>query len=199
LPEGDRPPVGLRERKKAKTRATIREHAMRLFHEQGYAATTVEQIAEAAEVSPSTFFRYFPTKEDVVLIDDIDPIVLKALHEQPPEVGPVEAVRAAIHTAFEQLSGEEWEQERARHRLVMSVPELRSALLDEFARTITMLTSALAERLGRSADDFAVRTFSGALLGTVTAAVLPVLDDPDADLLALLDAALARMEAGFPL
>ena len=65
-------PAGLRERKKAKTRAALREHAMRLFEEQGFAATTVEQIAEAAEVSPSTFFRYFATKEDAILVDDVD-------------------------------------------------------------------------------------------------------------------------------
>src|SRR5437764_7548789 len=133
-------PCGLRERKKARTRAAIRQHALRLFREQGYAETTVEQIAEAAEVSPSTFFRYFPTKEDVVLTDDIDPIVLRALREQPPELPPLQAIRAAIHAAFEQLAGDAWEQERERHRLVMSVPELRSALLDEFTRTDTMLT-----------------------------------------------------------
>src|SRR5215475_11617890 len=70
-PAGPRP--GLRERKKARTRAAIREHAFRLFRAQGYDATTVEQIAEAAEVSPSTFFRYFPTKEDVVGQDDPGP------------------------------------------------------------------------------------------------------------------------------
>ena len=63
------PADGLRERKKAKTRAAIQQHALRLFQVKGYTATTVEEIAEAAEVSPSTFFRYFPTKEDIILYD----------------------------------------------------------------------------------------------------------------------------------
>ena len=76
-PAGPRP--GLRERKKARTRAAIREHAFRLFREQGYDATTVEQIADAAEVSPSTFFRYFPTKEDVVLQDDMELLWVEAI------------------------------------------------------------------------------------------------------------------------
>ena len=55
---------GLRERKKLKTRAAIQHHALRLFQRQGHEHTTVEQIAEAAEVSPSTFFRYFSTEEE---------------------------------------------------------------------------------------------------------------------------------------
>src|SRR5215468_5989716 len=89
-------PAGLRERKKARTRASLREHALRLFREQGYQATTVEQIAAAAEVSPSTFFRYFPTKEDVVLRDDMDDRLFEAFERQPASLSPLAALRAAI-------------------------------------------------------------------------------------------------------
>ena len=62
--------VGLRERKKAETRAAIQHEALRLFRVQGYDETTTEQIAEAAEDPPSTLFRYFPSKEDLALTDD---------------------------------------------------------------------------------------------------------------------------------
>ena len=92
--DADQP--GLRERKKARTRAAIREHALRLFREQGYGATRVEQIAEAAEVSPATFYRYFPTKEDVVLQDDLDVLTLEALEAQPAGLSPLAAVRGAV-------------------------------------------------------------------------------------------------------
>src|SRR5215472_8949692 len=89
-------PAGLRQRKKARTRASLREHALRLFREQGYQATTVEQIAAAAEVSPSTFFRYFPTKEDLVLRDDLDTRMLEAFSRQPPTMSSITALRTAI-------------------------------------------------------------------------------------------------------
>src|SRR5690348_5485874 len=96
LPE-IQPAPGLRERKKAKTRAAIQRHALRLFREQGYEATTVNQIAEAAEISPSTFFRYFPTKEDVVLYDAVDPVAFAAFEAQPRELSPIEALRRTLH------------------------------------------------------------------------------------------------------
>jgi len=62
----------LRERKKVRTRGAIQEQAIRLFREQGYDETTVEEVAAAADVSPSTVFRYFPTKADLVIYDDLD-------------------------------------------------------------------------------------------------------------------------------
>src|SRR5215472_13540966 len=105
--EGSRPAQGLRERKKAKTRAAVQRHALRLFQEQGYDATTVEQIADAAEISPSTFFRYFPTKEDVVLYDPIDPILIAEFEAQPPELSPVQAMRRAIHGVFDRMPAED--------------------------------------------------------------------------------------------
>ncbi len=101
-PAADRP--GLRERKKARTRAAIQEHALRLFRERGYEATTVEQIAEAAEVSPSTFFRYFGSKEEVVIYDALDPILIAAWRAQPKELAPIPALRRAMTEVFGNLT-----------------------------------------------------------------------------------------------
>jgi AcrR family transcriptional regulator len=75
----------LRARKKQKTRESIQREAMRLFGKQGYDQTTVEQIAAAADISPSTFFNYFPTKEDVVLYDAYDPVLASLLLERPAD------------------------------------------------------------------------------------------------------------------
>jgi len=65
---------------RSQDRSAIQTLALRLFREQGYDATTVQQIIEEADVSESTFFRYFPTKADVVLFDDFDP----SLSRLPP-------------------------------------------------------------------------------------------------------------------
>ena len=156
---------GLRERKKAKTRAAIREHAFRLFREQGYDATTVEQIAEAAEISHTTFFRYFPTKEDVVLQDDMELLWIDALRAQPPDLAPVEALRASLHDAFANLSADDLAQIRETTDFALSVPAVRARMWDEFARTIQVMGTAIAERTGRNPDDFEVRTLVGAALG----------------------------------
>ena len=191
--------MGLRERKKAKTRAAIQRHALRLFREQGYGATTVDQIAAAAEISPSTFFRYFPTKEATVLYDPFDPVLIAATLAQPAELSPIAALRATVDIIREQVSGEEWERERQRQLLVFREPELRSAIMDQFAEGIDLLAGMVAERTGRAADDFEVRNWAGAVVGVIMAAFLGAAADPDADTLVVLDRAVAHLEAGLPL
>jgi len=197
-PAGDRP-VGLRERKKARTRAAIREHALRLFREQGYHATTVEQIAEAAEVSPSTFFRYFPTKEDVVLQDDFDLVAIEAFEAQPAGMGVVAAYRAAAAQMFASLTPEELVRFRESTELTLTIPEVRARALDEFARSIDVTAEAIARRTGRAASDAAVRSVAGALVGVVMAATMPWASGPTEDMFERIDAGLAHLEAGLPL
>ena len=195
-----RPTVGLRERKKARTRASIREHAMRLFREQGYGETTVEKIAEAAEVSPSTFFRYFPTKEDVVISDDYDPLLIAAFRAQPPEVSVVDALRESVRVVFSGLDKDALEHEAYRHQLMETVPELRAAMYTEYRRSIDLLATLAAERLGLDPESFEIRAFAGALIGVMMAVAYSsdglVLDKSG---FIRIDRALAFLEAGMPL
>jgi AcrR family transcriptional regulator len=200
-------PVSLRERKKARTRVAIRQHALRLIREHGYYATTIEQIADAAEVSPATFFRYFPTKEDVVLQDDFDVISLGALENLPPELGPIAAFRAAAAETFAVMSADDLARFRETIELTAAIPEIRARAIDEFVRTINQIADAIALRTGRRADDFEVRTIAGAIIGVIMSVTVPEQADtwlPDAlldvaDLFARIDRALAYLERGLPL
>lgn len=190
---------GLRERKKARTKATIQRHAVRLFREQGYDATTVEQIAEAAEVSPSTVFRYFPTKEDLVVYDDYDPLFLAAFQAQPPELSPIEAMRGALRTTLRDLSTTGLSVQRERMMLVLSVPALWGASLDDLGQTVRLLSGLVAERVDRDPDDAAVRAFTGAVFGVMLEVMFRWVREPGMDAPAELDEALALVEAGLPL
>jgi AcrR family transcriptional regulator len=194
---------GLRERKKARTRASIREHALRLFREHGYQATTVEKIAEAAEVSPSTFFRYFPTKEDVVLQDDMDTRLIEALEQQPPGLGPVAAARAAVRQVAASYTTADMDALRETTALTLTVPEIRARALDELARAITVVAEAVAKRADRPADDLAVRAIGGAIIGVIMAITIPWEGWSEGlaleDTFGRIDEALGVLEAGLPL
>ncbi len=204
LSTGQDQPGGLRERKKARTRASIREHALRLFREQTYQGTTVEQIAAAAEVSPSTFFRYFPTKEDIVLQDDMDTRMIEALERQSADLGPLSAVRAATREMFTSYTQADLDLLGETTALTMTVPEVRARAMDEFARTIAVIGEALAKRTGRPTDDLAVRTIAGAIIGVIMSITMPW-DGWSSDRRTLedmferIDQALALLEAGLPL
>jgi AcrR family transcriptional regulator len=186
--------LSLRERKKAKTKSAIQHHALRLFREQGYAETTVEQIAAAAEVSPSTFFRYFATKDDVVLTDLIDATTFRFMVDAPATLGPIEALSYALSRTISELSAEELELEITRNELIGSVPELRRGQLAEMTRPMGLLAEAVALRLGRPADDPDVVLYAGAILGALMSVMAgPAADDPRSAISGLHDV-IARLD-----
>jgi AcrR family transcriptional regulator len=191
---------GLRERKKQKTRWAIQEHALRLIAEQGYEATTVDQIAAAAEISPSTFFRYFRTKEDLIVEDEYDEVLEAGLRTVPADLTPIAAVRAVMRGGLMAMSESDQAKVISRMKLVMSVPALRSRSLDNFTTTLRLLAGAVAERTGRAATDFEVRAFAGAVVGALVAVLEQWLEsDGKENPAELVDRALAYLEAGLPL
>lgn len=195
----DGPPVGRRERKKARTRADIQREALRLFRAKGYDHTTMDEIAEAADVSASTLFRHFASKEALVLTDEYDPFIIEACRSQPAELGAVEAIRRGIRDVFERVNDEALDDMRERAGLAMSNPDLRAAMLDQMAQAISDITAVVAVRSGLPSDDFAVATVSGAIMGVMLSAELYWLEHPGSELFNLIDDALAHLEDGLQL
>ncbi len=164
--------IGLRERKKLRTRQALAAAALRLFAERGYDETTVEDIAAAADVSPRTFFRYFTSKEDAVFAEDEERsrLLAEALHlgsaDEPAQV----AVRRAVLALVEhQTSGTDG---LGRVRLVTSVPALVARSLEHQARYEETVAQAVAERLHADPNrDVRARIVAGAAFGALRAAM----------------------------
>jgi AcrR family transcriptional regulator len=191
--------MSLRERKKLKTHRSIQLEALRLFRAQGFDETTVEEIAAAAEVSPTTFFRYFPTKEDVVLHDALDPLFYAAFEAQPPELSSTEAFRRATHEVYSGLSPEESADELERQELIRTTPELWGRMLADMTTTLAQFTAAIARRSGRDEHDIAVLTLAGAAMGAAIAIWLAQPVETMDGFLERYEAALAQLEAGLDL
>ncbi len=190
---------GLRQRKKARTRAELQRHALRLFRDRGYAATTVDDIAAAADVSRSTFFRYFPSKEDVVLFDDVDPLMAEAFAEQPAGTPLLGALRTALRTAFGRLSPEKRELEEVRMELVRQVPELAAAVRERGGMSVDVVATAIGESLGLAPGALDVQLFAGVVAGARLAAQSLVDREPGRSYVDTLDAVLERLEGGIPI
>jgi AcrR family transcriptional regulator len=187
----------LRERKRTRTRLMIQTEALRLFNEQGYAQTTVEEIADAAAVSPRTFFRYFPNKEDVVIWDEYDPLVLDLVDARPDNEPLAEMMRSVIRETLGGLYQHDPERLLTRVRLSVSVPELRARLLDAQTHGVELLAPLLARKRGTSADELHLRVVGSALIAAVFVALdLWQKDGGKRDLLALLDDATDALAEG---
>lgn len=191
--------IGLRERKKLRTKAAIQREAMRLFLERGFDETTIEDIAEAVEISPSTFFNYFPSKEHVVFEDEFDPLIITAFDALPADMHPIRKLRMAMLQVFSQLPPDQDKMMRDRMQLLATKPELRGAMMSQFASLVDQIAHLLGPRVGRKRDDFAVHNIAGAVLGVLMSAMLEIMDNPKADMLKVVDASLAHLEAGLPL
>jgi AcrR family transcriptional regulator len=143
----------LRERKKAQTRHAIQQEALRLFLSKGYEATTVEEIAAAASVSHMTFFRYFPRKEDVVLADEYDPLIVELLAARPTSEPAVEKIRHALKEGLSRVYAADRDALLVRTRLILSTPALRARLWEQQAATEHLIARTLVDRPGQERDD----------------------------------------------
>jgi AcrR family transcriptional regulator len=193
------PRAGLRERKKVRTRQAIRAAAYRLFAEQGYDATSVDRIADAAEVSPSTVFRYFPTKEDIVLTDEYDDEMAEVLRGRPADEQPLASVRFVMHSVIGRMLHDPAMREEMvrREELVRDVPAIRARAHESMSATGRLLGGIIGERTGRPADELEVRVFTAAVFGALHETTMYWVETDRAEnLITLLDRALSLLRRG---
>ena len=194
----DEPRAGLRERKKERTRAEIQQQALRLFREHGFDAVSVQQIAAASEVAPSTVFRYFPTKEALLSLDGyygFGPAVAAAFAEQPATASPIAVLRAAVRSVFAALSAEERAARAERDLGLLQVPELLAANRGLLRAAVDQLAGMFAARVGRPVDDPDTRVLADAVVGVAVEAMLRWAETPRGELIEAVDDALGRLDA----
>ncbi len=146
---GDRPRPGLRERRKALTAAELEAAAYRLFGERGFDNVTVDDIAAEADVSRRTFFRYFASKEDVLLADHF--VQLARLREAMAARPPDEPIVTALRNALLSLSGDFEERKEMiiiRGRLMRDTPSLQARSLVHQKLWEDAMQEMVADRLG---------------------------------------------------
>jgi AcrR family transcriptional regulator len=193
--------AGLRERKKRATRLAIRDAGMRLFGEQGFAATTIDQIADAADVSRATVFSYFPTKEDIVFGDTPAAIDLLASVLRARAAG--QNALAAVRAWVGQLTGWLEPELVLQLRLVREVQIVGARRLQHYGRIESTIADALELELGPD-QQLAARLAASSMMAALrmveeTAAARMEQQGralSDAEIAALLDGAVAFAEAG---
>lgn len=143
-------------------------------------------------------FRYFPTKEDLVLLDH-SPAFLETLAAAPAELGPVQAMRFTMQQIVAAQSPEQLVDDLERERMILTVPELWAAGLTNVTGVIRSVEEIFAARAGRESGDPAIRNITGAILGVALAAWLDWVRRPELDGMAEMDRALAHLESGLDL
>ncbi|MEV4477714.1 TetR/AcrR family transcriptional regulator [Nonomuraea salmonea] len=176
---------GLRELKKQRTRQALIEAALRLFEDKGYENVTVAEIADAAEVSPRTFFLHFQAKEDVLLANTdvrVD-LALRAIAERRPGEGLPEVLVRAMDQMIADTSDNDLPSGLAalRSRLAASVPALQARLLQRYLTAQAELALALQRAFPDKLDTITASALVGAMVGAVSASASAALrrgDEP---------------------
>jgi AcrR family transcriptional regulator len=169
-PAGDRP-EGLRSRKKARTRLAIEDAALALFEARGYEATTVEEIAERAEVSTTTFFRYFPSKAEVLLSDHGEqlPALHTAIVGRPRIEDDLTAVRRAVQQEW--VAAIDPDRTARKARIVESSDLLQGMSYHRGQGWLVTVSDALAQRRGLNGPDDRSMVAARVALGVLAFAV----------------------------
>lgn len=189
---------GRRAAHKQQTRAAIRAAAVDLISRQGFQATTVAQIAEAADVSHTTLFRYFESKEQVLIHDDLDEVRRETLTRIPPGLTPFELARRIVTEMFNIARADAWASNAERFRLLRTEPVLAMAYQLEADRVMQEGIDFIAEYTGTPADALPLRVFVAALSG-VMMHIADRADSVDQTTLDDLLVAIDLLEQGLPL
>jgi AcrR family transcriptional regulator len=158
------------------TRSRIQEEAIRLFSERGFDEVTVEEVAQAAGVSHMTFFRYFPTKQSVVLDDPYDPLIGAAVAAQDPTLPALERVRRGLLATWDEVDAPGDAMTRRRIVLAASHRALRAGVWENNLRTEDIVVEALTST---GASELEARVAAGAVNGALTAALFHWAEDPE--------------------
>jgi AcrR family transcriptional regulator len=164
---------GLRERKKQKIATQLTESALRLFIVRGFEATTIKDIVAEVDVSPRTFFRYFDSKEDVIVAfsDDLNAELCAALATRPADEPPLTALHRAIAERVV-LFAQNRKFTLALLRLINETPSIRARHFDKQNRLLRRLAAELARRMSiRSPHDLRPRLFASVALSALNTAL----------------------------
>lgn len=179
-------------RRAARTRALLQDTATQLFAEQGYDATTIEQIVRTAGVSHMTFFRHFATKDAVILDDGFDPAIAAAVAAAPASLPPVTRVCTGLRAALSHLDLPDQERVRQRVRIAAQHRALRMGM---YANTEATREAVVGVLRDDGTDEFDARVAAAAVLAALTVAVQEWCLSDDAVPMGLrLDAALAVVD-----
>jgi TetR/AcrR family transcriptional regulator, regulator of mycofactocin system len=185
-------------RRRVTSQAELEHVAFELFEVKGFEQTTVDDIAAAAGIGRRTFFRYFPSKNDVPWgMFDLELERMRArLKACPRDVQLMDAIRVAL-VDFNRVEPGQITLHRRRMELILRVPALLAHSTLRFSAWRAVVAEFVAERTGQRPDALAPQAIAHAVLGVAVAAYEQWLDDESAELGALLDAAMRELGDAF--